>query len=188
MPTIANLGGQGGGSLLGFGGKLSSGLSSSTFSDIGGVFSDLAAASGFKTKAAGLRVESEEYLQAAAFADLNEKYTEQSTAVQEAQASRSIEKTLGQQQADVAANNFEEAGSALDLLRDSATQGALQKAVLQQQGLITEAGYEQQAASYRLMSSAADMAAGAADRAAKGAQIDAYIKGAAAIVSVLPAL
>jgi hypothetical protein len=180
MPTIANLGGAGGG-LFGFGG----GLSSSTFSNVGGVFSDLYASSGFKTKAAGLRVESEEYLQAAAFADLNAKYTEQSTTIQQAQASRAIEKTLGQQQADVASNNFEEAGSALDLLRDSATQGALQKAVLAQQGLITEAGYQQQAASYRLMSSAADMAAGASDRAAQGAQIDAFIKGGAAIFSIL---
>ena len=45
------------------------------------------------------------------------------------------------------------------------------KAVLGQQGLIEEAGYEQQAASYRLMSEAANQAATAADHAAQGAQL-----------------
>ncbi len=37
-----------------------------------------------------------------------------------------------------------ESGSALDILRDSASQGALTKATLGQQGLINEAGYQEQ--------------------------------------------
>ena len=70
---------------------------------------------------------------------------------------RAIEKTIGGQQAEVAASGFGAAGSALDLLRDSAAQGALHKAVLAQQGLITEAGYEEQAKSYNLQAEAANM-------------------------------
>ena len=44
-------------------------------------------------------------------------------------------------------------------MRDSASQGALTSAVMGQQGLITEAGYKEQADSYALMSGAARMAA-----------------------------
>ena len=161
-------------------------LSQTTFADFGGAVTDLFSASAFRTKAAGLRIEGEEYTLAAGLADQNEKFTEQSTAIQQTQDNRAIEKTLGGQMAAVASSGFGEAGSALDLLRDSANQGALQKAVLAQQGLITEAGYTEQAASYRLMSSAADMAAGAADKAAQGAQISSYIKFATAAFSLVP--
>ncbi len=159
-------------------------LSSGTFSNIGGAVSDLFNADAFRIKGQGLRAESEQYLKSAAFADQNAKFTEVSTAIQEEQASREINKTLGSQAAGVAASGFANSGTALDLMRDSATQGALKVAVLGQQGLITEAGYEQQAASYRFMSDAANMAAGAADKAAQGAQIGAYIKGATAIASL----
>jgi hypothetical protein len=160
-------------------------LSGGTFTNIGGAVSDLFSASAFKTKAAGQRIEAEEFQLAAGLADQNEKFTEQSTAIQQSQADRAIEKTIGGQQAAVAASGFAAGGSALDLLRDSANQGALHKAVLAQQGLITEAGYNEQAASYRLLSSASDLAASAADKAAGNATTSAYIKFAAAGASLL---
>ena len=56
--------------------------------------------------------------------------------------------------------------------------------MLAQQGLIEEAGYEEQAASYRLMAQSASDAAKSADRAATGDTIAAYIKGAAAIATL----
>jgi hypothetical protein len=56
----------------------------------------------------------------------------------------------------------------VDLLPDSAAQGALTKAVLGQQGLIEEAGYEEQAKSYALMAQASRMSADAEDKAATG--------------------
>ena len=155
-------------------------------SDFGGAVSDLFSASAFRSKAAGLRIEGQEYTLAAGLADQNEKFTEQSTAIQETQLNRQIEKTLGQQQAAVASSGFSNSGSYLDLLRDSANQGALTKAVLSQQGLITEEGYDEQAASYRLMNDAANMAAGAADKAAFGANISAGIKFASALFSLAP--
>jgi hypothetical protein len=160
-------------------------LGTSTFSNIGGAVSDLFQASAFKTKAAGQRIESEEFQLAAGLSDQNAAFTEQSTAIQQSQADRAIEKTIGGQQTAVAASGFAAGGSALDLLRDSANQGALQKAVLGQQGLITEAGYKEQAASYRLLSSASDLAASAADKAAGNATTSAYIKFATAGASLL---
>jgi hypothetical protein len=56
--------------------------------------------------------------------------------------------------------------------------------VLGEQGLITEAGYKEQAASYRTMADAAGMAAQADDSAGKAAWISAGIKGLAAVASI----
>ena len=161
-------------------------LGASTFSDFGGAISDLYAASADQTKAAGLRIEGQEYTLASTLATQNEQYTEQSTELQQYQESRKIEQTLGAQQAEVAASGFGASGTADDLLRDSANQGALAKATLAQQGLITEAGYTEQAQSYTLMSQAADMAASAADKAAQGSDIGAIVKGVAGVATLIP--
>jgi len=161
------------------------GLSGSFFSGIGGAVSDLYAADSARAKGKGSRIEAEQYLLAAGMADKNAIFTKESTAIKEYQTQRGILKTLGGQAADVAASGFAASGSALDLMRDSATEGELTKAVLGQQGLIQEAGYEQQAASYRLMSQAASEAATAADHAAQGMQYSAIIKGAGAAFSLL---
>src|ERR1700736_2333390 len=115
-------------------------LSGATFSDFGGAVSDLFAASADRTKAAGLRIEGQEYTLAAGLATQNAQYTQIATGIKEFQAQRDIFQTLGKQQADVASSGFQEAGSALDLLRDSATQGALNQAVIGAQGQIQEAG------------------------------------------------
>jgi hypothetical protein len=66
---------------------------------------------------------------------------------------------IGGQQAAVAGAGFAASGSALDILADSARQGALAHAALGQQGLITEAGYQEQAQSYTTMATAARTAA-----------------------------
>jgi hypothetical protein len=161
-------------------------LGPSTFSDFGGAVSDLFAASADRAKAAGLRIEGQEYTLAAGLATQNAQYTQVSTDIKEFQAQRDIFQTLGKQQADVASSGFQEAGSALDLLRDSANQGALNQAVIGAQGQITEAGYEEQAASYTLMSQAASMAATASDKAAQGADIAAGLRFASAAFSFIP--
>jgi len=69
-------------------------------------------------------------------------------------------------------------------LRDSAAQGALHKAVLSQQGLIEEAGYEEQAHSYNLMAQSARIAADANEDAAEGLGWTAAIKSVAAVASM----
>ncbi len=172
MPVGSGVFGQGGG------------FGSATVSGAGGAVSDLFAADALRTKAKGSRIEAEEYELSKRLSLENAQFTETSTAVKQFQLQRGINQTLGQQQADVAASGFESAGSALDLLRDSAAQGALTKAVAQQQGVIEEDAYKQQAQSYALMSEASQMAARADEHAASGATWAAAIKGAAAVASL----
>ena len=157
---------------------------SGTIGSIGGAVQDIFASDALKTKAKGLRLEGENYDRSAGFALQNEKFVETSTAIKQSQLDREIFKTLGGQQADVAGAGFAASGSAIDLLADSASQGALMKAVGAQQGLITEEGYKVQAANFTNMSAAAKLAADADDKAAEGAQWSAGFKFAAAATSI----
>lgn len=159
-------------------------LGSGTFSAAGGAVNDLFSGFGHGKRAEGLDMESGNYDQAAILSDLNARYTRESTAIKEAQQQRSLGLVLGQQRADVAASGFADSGSAIDIMRDSASQGALTKAVIGQQGLITEAGFKEQAAAYRIMADASRMAADAERTAETGAYISAGIKGASAIGSL----
>lgn len=153
----------------------------STFSDISGAASDLFAASGDRSKADFDFAEAKNYGLASTLATQNEQFTEQSTAIKEAQQQREAMGAYRGVEASVAGAGFAQSGSALDILRDSASQGALTKAVMGQQGLITEAGYKEQAASYQNMEGAANEAGNAENQAATFADISAGIKGAAAI-------
>ena len=156
----------------------------STLTDLGGAVSDLFGADADRSKAQGDRIESQDYLLAAGLAQQNEQFTAQSTAIKQAQIDRSNTMVLGQQTADVASAGFANSGSALDLMRDSASQGALTKAVAGQQGLITEAGYTEQAQADQNMSQAALVAANAEDKAAQGADITGIIKGVASVATL----
>lgn len=172
-------------------------LASSSINFAAGAVSDLFAADADRSKAKGLRIkaqgdelEGQNYDLAAALSKQNEQFTEVSTAIKQSQIDRSNYQAIGGQQADVAGAGFAASGSALDLMRDSASQGALTKAVAGQQGLITEAGYTEQAQSYQNLSKAAafavqqdNLAADAADHAAEGADITAGIKGAGSVIS-----
>jgi hypothetical protein len=156
----------------------------STITDIGGAVSDLFGASADKAKAQGDFIEAQDYTLASQLADQNEQFTETSTAIKTAQADRNLYLTIGGQKADVAGAGFAASGSALDLLRSSASQGALNRAVLGQQGLIQEAGYKEQAQSYQNMSQAATIAGNAENEAATGADITAGIKGIAGLATL----
>lgn len=159
-------------------------IGAGTFTALGGAVSDLFAVGAHRTKAAGNRLQAEQYEVAKGLSLQNKQFAETSTEIKEMQAQRAVYMALGQQQAEVAASGFEASGSALDLLRDSAAQGALQKAVLSQQGLIEEASYEAQAKSYAIMAESARMAADAEDRAAIGSGISGALKAAASIATL----
>lgn len=116
-------------------------------------------ASGIRIKAQGDLAEATEYDLAGGLAKQNIAFTQQSQAVKQMQLNRQIESSLGGTSADVAGAGLAASGSALSILRDSASQGALTKQVLGQQGLITEAGFQEQADSYKVMSDAARSAA-----------------------------
>lgn len=165
---------------LGQGGK----LSGATFADFGGAASDIFAGFGDQAKAQGDFAEAGEYTLASQLATQNEKFTETSTAIKEAQQTREQTQAIGGQQADVAGAGFASSGSSLDLLRDSASQGALTHAVLGQQGLITEAGYTEQAKSYTDMATAATNAGNAANDASTFADITGGIKAIAGIATL----
>jgi hypothetical protein len=176
---------------------------SSGFSNIGAGISDIfaAEATGYQAAAYGeqaaaaltteqadlLRaqgdvVEGQMYGTAASLADLNAQFTAQSTAIQAAQSQRQQFLTTGTQRASAAALGSSGGGSAGDILRSSVSQAQLNRGVLMQQGVITEAGFKEQATSYRAMQQAAGLAAGAEEEAAIG-EVDvsqAYQQSAAA--------
>jgi len=118
------------------------------FTDFGGAVSDLFGAKG-ATASAG------SYDEAAAIARQNAEIVKQATAIKQEQETRTIFKTLGTQRAQVGGAGFAESGSALDLLADSATQGAFTKAITAEQGAITENSYAEQAGLYSGMAKAA---------------------------------
>jgi hypothetical protein len=159
-------------------------LSPQTFSDVSGAASDLFAGQGDQAKAQYDFAEAKNYGLAADLATQNEQFTETSTAIKEAQQQREAMGAYRGVQADVAGAGFAESGSALDILRDSASQGALTHAVLGQQGLITEAGYKEQAESYTTMQGAATAAGNAENNAATFSDITAGIKGVAAVATL----
>src|SRR5262249_3825725 len=155
-----------------------------TFQSVGGAVSDLVAGSAYKTRKAGNLLQAEQYGLAGDLARQNKEFAETSTAIKEQQEQRQVSAVIGQQQADVAASGFAESGSALDLLRDSAAQGALTKAGIGQQGEIEGDGYEGQAKTYDILRQSAQLAAQADEKAAKSSYFSAAIKGATAIASL----
>lgn len=111
-------------------------------------------AESLRTKAQGDLAEASNYDIASTLAEANSAYTAQSTRIQQFQTDRQISGTIGTQRTGVAGAGFSSGGTAGDLLRDSASQGALAKATLAQQGVITQAGYDEQAKSYQTLSAA----------------------------------
>lgn len=180
MAGITDLVGNGKGGLFGGGG----GLSGSTFTDLGGAANDLFSIDAHHAKAKGDLLEAGNYDLAAGLAKQNEQFTALSTSIKQSQLDRDSYKMLGGQAADVAGAGFAQSGSAIDIMRDSASQGALVKAVGQQQGLITEAGYDEQAKTAQNMSQAAHVAADAENQAADNAMITGAIKGVAALATL----
>lgn len=133
--------------------------SNSQFSAAGTAVDDLFGGIGLLYKAKGSRLEAQQYDKAAELALLNKQFAHTSTEIKETQQQRDIYKQVGGQESDIAGAGLEASGSALDILRESASQGALTKAVIGQQGLIEEAGYQEQADSYHLMAQASREAA-----------------------------
>lgn len=155
-----------------------------TINSVGGAVQDIFGAEAHEIKAKGLRLEGENYKEAAGFATQNAEFSRISTGIKLAQQDRETYKALGGIQADVAGAGFAMSGSALDIMRDSASQGALMKAVAGEQGLIQEEGYNVQSRSYENMSRASEFAAQAEDTAATASLWSAGFKSLAAVTSI----
>jgi hypothetical protein len=174
-------------------------LGTDTINAFAGAASDLFAADADRYKAKGLRIkaqgdafEGKNYDLAAELADQNAQYTEWTTNVKQQQQDRTTFQALGTAKSEIAGAGLKESGSALDLLHESAANGAITKEVLGAQGQITEAGYLEQGDSYRNLSKAAafavqgdEIAAQAADHAAEGAETTAKLKTAAGVFSLI---
>lgn len=98
------------------------------------------------------------YKKSAQFADLSANISQQATAIQSFQAERDIYRTIGGAKADLGGAGLMLSGGALDILRDSASQGALTKQLIQAQGAITTTGYQAEAEAYRSQAAAAKTA------------------------------
>lgn len=122
------------------------------FGDFGQAISDFYAYQGDKASA-------KNYLEAADIANQNATLEQMSTAIQESATQRQLYKTIGGQQADVAGAGFAESGSAIDLMKDSTRQGAIQKALINVQGTINTNAYRAQAGAYMGEYQAAQFAA-----------------------------
>lgn len=155
-----------------------------TINSFGSAVNDLFSADTHRARAKGLALEAENYDRSAAFSLQNEQFTKTSTDIKQHQLDREAFKSFGGTQADVAGAGFAESGSALDILRDSASQAALTRAVAGEQGLITEQGYEVEAENFRNMSAAARVAQDAENQAADRAPWLAGIHAAAAVASI----
>lgn len=168
-------------------------LSSSTFSNAAGSVSDLFAGIGSIEKgnmqAESLDLKAQGDLAEAQQYDLADQYTKTIGAVQQAQQQRSTTMQIGGQKAAIAGGGFAASGSGLDILADSARQGALAQSTI-------ESGTEEKSASYELMASTArQTAAGEEDIAGQeksagllggiGDFAGSALKGAAAIAPFL---
>jgi CspA family cold shock protein len=100
------------------------------------------------------------------FQDVVRHYWAANTRIQEVRAERELYQSLGQTTASLGAANLATSGSGLDILRESAAQGAATAAIVKEQGLIQTAGYKEQQQSYQQMASAMDVAASADNIAA----------------------
>lgn len=116
--------------------------------------------------AKGARAAAKSYGTAQSIAEQNAALEEQATKIKEIQLSRGIFKTIGLQKAQIGGAGFAASGSALDLLRSSASEGALSKALVQEQGAITANSYREQASQFGGMKSAARSSATGQDIAA----------------------
>jgi hypothetical protein len=127
----------------------------SASTDVAQAFTDFGAAASELFGAKGATASAGSYDEAAAIARQNAAIARQATDIKLQQETRTIYKTLGTQQAQVGGAGFAASGSALDLLADSATQGAFTKAITAEQGAITENSYAEQAGLYSGMAKAA---------------------------------
>lgn len=122
-------------------------LTAGQWGDIGGAANDLFGAVGAFGAAKGLK-------NAANISRQNEDLSRQSTAIKLVMQQRDLYRSIGGTQADLAGAGLAQSGSALDILRSSAQEGAMAHQLLQQQGAMDALGYEQEAQGYEAQASA----------------------------------
>ena len=156
----------------------------SVLSDFGSAASLFGSAAGSAASAEGYRAEARAYSAAAIISGTNAQLTAGSTRLQQQRADRDLFKVLGAAKADIAGAGLTEAGSALDIIRGSAAEGALQKQVIGTQGTISENAYLQQQAAYQGQAEAASANAAAAAAGSKTSKVGGVLKVVGAIAGI----
>ena len=144
---------------------------------VGDIFSGIMTGEADQLKAEGYAAEAENYGLAATLAGQNEKFTEESTAIQEAAVQRNYEKASGKTAAEIGGAGFTASGSAIDIMRENAQQGSIAESITTLQGSITEYGEKEQQTSYLNMQAASLAAANSEDKMAGQASLFGDITG-----------
>lgn len=118
---------------------------------------------------------------AATYAGEGSTLVAQSTAIQTAQTQRQVNLTLGSQQAEVSGAGLKGGGSNSYLLASSAQQGALATALVQEQGAVTQIGFQEQQEALLAQQQTDYGLASQASSAATGSFIGGALKGVAGI-------
>lgn len=150
MPSAFSFGDDGGDT-----GGGSNFFATADFSKLGGAVSDLFGAAGDLSEASG-------YKKAEAIEKQNAGLAEVQNRVQMTQLNRQIFQAQGATAAEEGGAGFTAGGSAGDIMRSNASQGALSRQVLGLQGQINQNNFAQQAASFSQMATTAEGAAAAA--------------------------
>lgn len=118
------------------------------FADLGLAVTDLFGSRGAKSSAGS-------YDEAARIAKENALLTQAATRTKALLLQRQITRSLGSTQAAVAGAGFQASGSALDIMRSSAEEGAVTKALNEEQGAISVNSYLAQSQQFSAMAKAA---------------------------------
>ena len=142
-------------------------LNSNTISDLFGAIdqapTDFAAATADSALAAGDTTEGGLYGTAEGIANSNATLAQAAGQVEQAQQGLQIRQTIGSQRAAVAAGGFQEAGSAVDLLRSSTQQGLLAQQITGMNSQLQASSYLQQGTALAAQGTAAAAAGTAAN-------------------------
>jgi len=122
-----------------------------------------------QASAEGYRKEAQGFRDAANLEGFNIAYAGASGQLQDFAAARQIYKSESGTRADVAGAGFSGQGSAGDILRESAQQGAMQRSIIGTQTAINENTYKIQQTAYNAEADQADAAASAAEAQASAA-------------------
>lgn len=145
--------------------------------DLGSDITDLGGAIGSLFTSQGNAAQAKDFQGASTLATQNAQLAAASTRIQATQTARSVAQSLGTTNADVAGAGFTTSGSALDILKSSASQGALAKSLVNIQGAINENSYAAQAGAYSGEATAAKEASTAGTIGAIGAIGGALVSG-----------
>lgn len=154
------------------------------FGGLGGAVSDIFGAMGAGDLAKGYKAQATGYRGAAEISGINRGLAAQANAIQAVKTDREVYRALGGQVSDVAASGFSQ-GSATDLIRDSAQQGALAKQIINRQGAIEQNAYMQEQQSYLQQAASADASAAAAKKQKKGGIFGGILKAVGVIAPLV---